>query len=190
MKSSGLIVCASTSLVLASLAQAASATAAIDPTRRNETFSPAATVSPAAQQPQAQRIFADEPGEKKALTLDRAVLGERRAPIELAEAQEKTVAGKNMLVPPVTPKSAAEFEHRMAPFSTAADTRAPSRVAKYQDRLTAATATNMARFPAPGGATVAKLNRFVFRKNPPDLSALAPAGTAAAGAQPEPASRR
>ncbi|MEY4088623.1 MAG: hypothetical protein RJB55_894, partial [Verrucomicrobiota bacterium] len=41
----------------------------------------------------------------------------------------------------------------------------PPTVSKYQDRLDAASASNMARFPALNGATTAKINRFVFRKN-------------------------
>jgi hypothetical protein len=45
-------------------------------------------------------------------------------------------------------------------------------VAKYQDGLTSASATNMARFPAVDRATGAKINRFVFRKNPDEVSAV------------------
>jgi hypothetical protein len=43
-------------------------------------------------------------------------------------------------------------------------------VAKYQDGLAAASAANLARFPADGAATTAKVNRFVFRKNGAEAS--------------------
>jgi hypothetical protein len=53
-------------------------------------------------------------------------------------------------------------------MSTAADSNKPQLITKYQDGLTSASATNMARFPALDRATGAKINRFVFRKNAPD----------------------
>ena len=40
-----------------------------------------------------------------------------------------------------------------------------------------ASATNMARFPALGSATGAKINRFVFRKNPEDAKAATDGAT-------------
>jgi hypothetical protein len=69
------------------------------------------------------------------------------------------------------------YDHRQARVSTGTDTSKPPTVAKYQDRLTAATATNMARFPAIEAATGAKINRFVFRKNP-EVTGTAPGGAA------------
>ena len=57
------------------------------------------------------------------------------------------------------------LDHRPAGVSTGGDTVRPPAVAKFQDSLNAASASNMARFPADGAAVTGKVNRFVFRKN-------------------------
>jgi shikimate kinase len=66
-------------------------------------------------------------------------------------------------------------------MSTAADATKPQVLTKYQDGLTSASATNMARFPALDRMTGAKINRFVFRKNAPDTAALSGATVTPAG---------
>ena len=53
--------------------------------------------------------------------------------------------------PVEVPRSA--FDHRTATISTGGDTKQPPLVRKYQDSLVAASATNMARFPALDRAT-------------------------------------
>ena len=60
------------------------------------------------------------------------------------------------------------MDHQPANRSTKDETKRPPTVSKYQESLDAASAGNMARFPALNGATTAKINRFIFRKNGPD----------------------
>lgn len=77
----------------------------------------------------------------------------------------------------------SRMDHQPSARSTKEETRKPPTVAKYQDSLDAASASNMARFPALNGATTAKINRFIFRKNgaDPDRALGDAAVTPAAG---------
>ncbi len=171
---------------LSGAARAADAIAPVDYTQRNETFAPAASVSvqkkelPTADGIQGRKV------EKQ--VNDRKLLpapGEGRAAIEVGEARDKTVVEKDVRQPEKIERQISGFNQKPAAITTAGDTTKPPMVAKFQDRLTAASATNMARFPALDGATGAKINRFVFRKNGEENTSLTngapvtPAGGAA-----------
>jgi hypothetical protein len=95
-------------------------------------------------------------------------VGERRAAIDLAESREKTVREKETRSLERLDQPLSGYNQKPAAISTGSDTTKPPTVTRYQESLAAASATNMARFPALDGSTSAKINRFVFRKNPTD----------------------
>lgn len=159
--------------VLAGVTRAADATTPIDYTQRNEAFAPAASVPmqkkdlPTAEAIQGRKVEKTV-NERKMLEAP----GERRSGIEVGEARDKNVVNKDVRQPEKIERSVSAFNQKPAAITTAGDTTKPPLVSKFQDRLTAASASNMARFPALDGATGAKINRFVFRKNGDDNSAL------------------
>lgn len=152
--------------------RAANATSPVDPTQRNTSLAPAGTVTPAKKAPAVNPVLQDKRVEKPEFEKSVAPLGERRSAIDVTETREKTVREKDSRRPEVIEQKTSAYNHRPAGVSTDGDTTKPPTVAKYQDSLTAASASNMARFPAVDRATTAKINRFVFRKNPPDSSPL------------------
>jgi hypothetical protein len=151
-------------------APAADATSPIDHTRRNEPFAPGESVTPQKQKPAPNESVQEKRVDKPVVEKQKSSLRDRQAPIDLTETRAKQVREKDSHRPEVREQPTSEFNHRPAAISTATDTAKPPTVAKYQDSLTAASATNMARFPAVDRATSAKINRFVFRKNPPDTA--------------------
>lgn len=184
MKLPGLIALASLTLTGAGSARAADATTPVDYTRRNTPFAPAANVTPDKQSPQTNATVQDKRVEKNIVDKQPAAVGDRRAAIDVQETRDKNIREKDSRRPEVVEQKLSSFNGRTAPISTGADTTKPPIVTKYQDGLTSASATNMARFPALGSATGAKINRFVFRKNAPDPDSplVGAAVTPAAGA--------
>jgi hypothetical protein len=167
--------------------RAADATSPIDYTQRNAPYSPSGTVAPTKQVPATQRApQQDKRVEKTEFEKTTAPLADRRAGIDVTETREKQVREKDSQRPDVKDRKTSSYDHQTATVSTGADTTRPPMVAKYNDSMIAASATNMARFPAVERATTAKINRFVFRKNPAE-SASATEGTRivpAAGGSP------
>ncbi len=153
--------------------RAASATAAVDPAQRNAPFAAGAAVKPGVRTPEPAAGLQDRRVTPEILDRKNSNLGERRAAVEISETHPKDVRDKETVEKRlVTPPPRSGFDHRPAGMSTAADTNVPPRVSKYQDSLAAASASNMARFPAADRATAAKVNRFVFRKNPAETAAV------------------
>lgn len=183
MKSSRFIA-ASLGLLGAPAVRSADATAPVDYTQRNQPFAPAATVTPDKKElPRADAVQGKRV-EKTTVDKQPAAVGDRRAPIAVEETRDKNVREKNSSRPETVAQPMNAFNHRDASITTAADTKKPPLVAKYQDSLAAASVSNMARFPALDRATTAKINRFVFRKNAPDGAAItqdAPVTRAASG---------
>lgn len=176
MKPNGLVILFALGVGVAP-ACAADATSPVDYTQRNAPFAPAGSLAPDKKTPEANPAVQDKRVEKTTLEKQPAAIGERRAAVEIKEARDKNVREKNSSRPEKIHQPTSAYNHRLAAISTAADTTKPPTVAKYQDSLTAASVTNMARFPALDGATNAKINRFVFRKNPAETNA-ATAGAA------------
>lgn len=172
MKRSGLVILASSVLLLAA-ARAADATSPVDAAQRNASFAPgaAAATTPAKQTPVINEVVQEKRVDKATIDKRTSPLADRRAAIEIQEARPKNVQEKNSRRPETIDHATSAFNHRPAAITTAEDTRKPPTVAKYQDSLTAASATNMARFPALDRATGARINRFVFRKNPTEPTA-------------------
>lgn len=161
----------------------ADATTPIDYTQRNSPFAPSGTYSAEKQTPAGNSTVQEKRVETSTVEKKPATVGERRASIDLKEAKEKQVREKDSRRPEKIEVPNSAYNHQQATISTGADTTKPPVVAKYQDKLTSASATNMARFPALDGATGAKINRFVFRKNPEEKNATTSAAdiTPAAG---------
>lgn len=159
---------------VAAVAFAADATTPVDYTQRNAPFAPAAptAVAPEKQKPAANSAVQEKRFETPTIERKLAPQAGQRAAIDVTESREKAVKPKVTQRPDVREQPTSAFNHRPAAITTAADTTKPPTVARYQDSLTAASATNMARFPALDRATTAKINRFVFRKNPPDPSVV------------------
>ena len=186
MKLTNLVVLASFSIVLPT-ARAADATTTVAYAQRNDPFAPAGTVVPEKKSPQVDTTVQEKRFDKTIVDKKSAAVGDRRAAIEIKESREKDVREKDSHRPEAVTQPTSPFNHREAGFSTATDTKKPPMVSKYQDSLVAASASNMARFPALDGATGAKINRFVFRKNGSEDGALttgAPVTPAGGGSAP------
>ena len=185
MKLPGLIVFASLTLTGATTARAADATTTVDAAQRNTPFAPEASITPDKKTPETDSTVQDKRVDKTVLDKKPATVGDRRAPIDVTEARDKNVRDKDSRTPEKVEQPLSQFNHRESGISTADSTKKPPTVSKYQDSLTSASATNMARFPALAGATGAKLNRFIFRKNAPEKATAlegAPITPAAGGA--------
>ena len=162
--------------------RSAEATKPVDYTQRNATFTPAAPVTPENQELPRDNAVQDKRVEKSTIVKPPAALGDRRAAIAVQEARDKSVREKASTQPAPVEEPKSAFDHREAAISTATDIRKPPLVTKYQASLAAASASNMARFPALARTTTAKINRFVFLKNSPEPTpvtsgaAVTPAG--------------
>lgn len=184
MKLPRLFFLASLTLSGAIRTHAADATSPLDYTQRNQPFSPAPSVAPDKKSPEANATVQDKRVDKTVVDRQSAAIGERRAALDLKETRDKIIQDKDSHRPESLDRTMSALNHREATISPAHETTTkPQMVVKYQDSLTSASATNMARFPALDRATGAKINRFVFRKNAPDTAdALAGAAvTPAAG---------
>lgn len=151
---------------------AADATTPIDYRDRNEAFAPADNAAMDKQKPALNRGVQEKRVEKPLVERKTSPLGDREAAIEMKETRAKNVREKDSHRPERVEHVTSSFDQRQSAISTG-DTTKPPLVAKYQDSLAAASATNMARFPAMDKATSAKINRFVFRKNPTEGAAAA-----------------
>lgn len=156
------------------LAGAADATSPVDATQRNQAFGVSTTVAPEKQSPadRANSRVMEQKYETGTVEKKLAPVGGERAAIELREARDKTVIEKDSSRPEAKERQLSSYNQRPATISTGADTRKPPTVTRYQESLTAASASNMARFPALDRATSAKINRFVFRKNPAETAGV------------------
>lgn len=149
--------------------RAADATTPIDYTERNTPFAPGATAQPDARKPQRNETTQHKRVTPPTVTKQPAALGDQRAAIDVDETRAKVIREKDARTPEKLEQPKSRFDQQRARFSTSDTTSKPPTVAKYQDSLTAASASNMARFPALSSATSAKVNRFVFRKNGGEL---------------------
>lgn len=170
-------------------ARGADATSPVNPAQRNEPFSPGPGAAPERQAPAGSVNTRVQDSRVAPPVVERkeSPLGERRAPVATGETREKEMIGKAVRPTETLPRPMSAFDHQSSTHSTKEETVRPPKVARYQESLDAASASNMARFPALGGATTAKINRFVFRKNAPDPDRAlsdAPATPAAGGAAP------
>ncbi len=181
MKLPRLIVLASVTLGRLATGRAADATTPVDYAERNGDFAPTASVSPATTAPSPGPVMEERRVQPAVVARQPSVLGDRRAAVDVQETREKNVIEKNSYRPTALEQTMSSFNHREASLTTGGVTQKPERVARYQDSLAAASAANLARFPAASRVTTAKINRFVFRKNAPDpASALDPAAPSAA----------
>ena len=170
--------------VLASVADAADA-ANVDYTERNSAFAPVASVTPATSQPQVNDGLQNQRVTPAVVDKKDAAVGDRRAAIDLTEARAKTVIEKDSHRPEAVTRQLSAFDHRDSGINPSAQVEKPPTVTRYQSSLTAASVTNMSRFPALNQATAARVNRFIFRRNEP--SAPVPAASvvpAASGPRP------
>lgn len=145
--------------------RAADATSPVDYTDRNARFKTGDQVKPETNRPKVVDDVQQRRVEPARIEKQPAAVGERRASIDLAETRDKVVHEKNVRPPDKIEVEKSRYDQQRSRFSTANDTKKPPTVTRYQESLTAASATNMARFPAMSTATTAKINRFVFRKN-------------------------
>jgi hypothetical protein len=149
---------------------AADATTPIDYRQRNAPFAPAESVATEKQKPASNSTVQEKRVEKTTVEKKTSPLRDQEAAIEMKETRAKNVREKDSRRPEAIEHVTSGFDRRQSAISTAGDTTKPPMVAKYQDSLAAASATNMARFPAMDKATSVKINRFVFRKNPTDAA--------------------
>ena len=172
-----------TALALASfgvgVACAADATTPVDVTQRNVPYTPAAgaTVTPDKRAPATNATVQEKRFDKNTVEKPLAPQGDRRAGIAVQESADKRVREKDSHRPETREQPVSGFNHRQAPIATSTDTTKPPLVAKYQDSLLAASEAAQqsdqwarARAAALDRGTRAKINRFVFQKNPPDPS--------------------
>ena len=178
-------------LLLAAMvaARGADATSPLNPAQRNETLAPGPGISPDLRTPSESVNSSVQENRVSPTVVERkeSTLGSRRAPVETGETRDKTVVDKDVRIPETIRYPMSPFDHQSSARSTKEETKRPPTVAKYQDSLDAASASNMARFPALNGATTAKINRFIFRKNtaePDRVLGDAPVTPAAGGSSP------
>jgi hypothetical protein len=181
MKPSRIAVLAALGLCVLSAA-AADATSPVDYAQRNKPYAPADSVVPEKQKPAANGAVQEKRFEKTLVEKQKSSLRDREAAVDVKEARPKQVREKEQYPTQVIEHTTSDFNHRTSAFSTASDTAKPPMVAKYQDSLTAANAIKVKTTSALSRATAATINRFVFRKNPPEPSTV-PGGrvTPAAG---------
>lgn len=153
--------------------RAADATTPIDYTQRNTPFAPGGTVAPARQAP-ADNVAPQQDRRVEKTTVEKttAPAAGRKAGVEVTEAREKPVQEKDSRRPEAREHRTSAYDAKTGPVSTSDTAKTPPLVAKYNDSMIAASAANMALFPAVDRSTTAKLNRFVFRKNPAEASAV------------------
>lgn len=166
---------------------AAADAAKVDYTQRNEPFAPAAGVPPEKRTPEHNRTVQDRRVAPSVTNPAGSVPSERRSPIDLAEAREKSVLAPETQQPAVRAPELSPFDHRESRFKTAGSAEKPKLVTRYQDAMTSAHATTQKRSPALGADTTARVNRFVFRRNgaaPADGAVPVGSTPAAAGPQP------
>jgi hypothetical protein len=181
MKLPCLIVLASAVLGTLATGRAGDAIQPVDYRQRNDAFAPNASITPTRKVPVKDAAVQDSRVEPAVIAHQPSAIGDRRAALDVQETREKKILDKTSDRPTAQERTTSAFNHRAAPLTTGAETKKPERVARYQDSLTAASASNMARFPAVDRAATAKINRFVFRKNAPDTpTALDAAVTPAA----------
>ncbi len=164
---------------------AASATSPVDYTQRNAPFAPGEGPAPDKRAPEKNDAVQQKRVTPPSVDKKPAAVGDRRAAIDVNETRPKSVQEKDTRPVEKVDVERSGYDQQRARISTKDDTNKPPMVAKYQDSLTSATQSNMARFPAIDKATNVKVNRFVFRKNGGELSesaARAPIVPAAGGA--------
>ena len=166
-----LTLAACTALGWSADAAAADAIAPVDYRDRNATYAPSASVPVTKEAPSPNRRVQDKRVEPATVEKQLSPVGQRASGVEVKEERPKEVRDKAARRPEVREHTTSPLNQQPAAISTGANTSKPPKVAKYQDSLAAASATNMARFPALDGATTAKINRFVFRKNPQEPAA-------------------
>ena len=167
MKSSTIAVLATLGICVVPAA-AADATSPIDYTQRNKPYAPAESVAPEKQKPAANGAVQEKRVEKTMVEKKKSSLGKREAAVDVQEARPKQVREKEQYPTEVIEHTTSDFNHRTSAFSTASDASKPPMVAKYQDSLTAANAIKVKTTSALSRGTAATINRFVFRKNPPE----------------------
>jgi hypothetical protein len=184
MKLPGLIA-ASLSFLGAAIVLGADATAPVDYTQRNQPFAPAATVTPEKKELPRADAVQDKRVEKTTVDKQPAAVGDRRAAVAVEEARDKNVREKNASRPETVEQPMSALNHRDSAITTSGS-KQPALVAKYQEGLAAASASNMARFPALDRATTAKINRFVFRQNGVEDTAVTAGAAVTPAAGPNP----
>jgi hypothetical protein len=171
MVRSGLAAFAATTFFAVAL-RAADATSPVDYSDRNTPFAP--TVSKAAlpekKAPAVNGHVQEKRVEKATVEKTLAPQGDRRAGIEMKETRDKHVVEKESHRPETREQATSAFNHRPAAITTSGDATKHPMVAKYQDSLTAMNGVKTTSLRAMSRETTAKVNRFVFRKNPPDTS--------------------
>lgn len=166
-----------------SIGYGADATRPIDYTNRNTPFAPEAGVKPSVKSPAVVDGLQNKRVTPAVIDRKSSSLGDRKAAVDVSETRPKSVQEKVVQSPDAKKPTRNDMTDRRSEFTTATQVN-PQRVSKYQESLVAASATNMARFPAVDRETTAKLNRFVFRKNagePVDSPIGAPISPAAGG---------
>jgi hypothetical protein len=164
MKRFCLVACASVS-VWVSLSLAREATAPVDYTERNAAFAPAATVQPEVRNPIRNEGLMDKRVDKTVVEKTRADLLTQKAPIAVGETHPKPILERKLGPAPAAEKPELNSWNRREASVSVTAANPPQLVSKYQTSLTAATSSNMARFPAVSVGLPAKINRFIFRKN-------------------------
>lgn len=157
----------------------ATAATPLDPTARNAEFSPSASVSIPLITPE---VSVPQPLAKAVLNPPtQAASTQRLAAQPVQEPAEKRVASPAARRPEASRVSATTLAVR-ATLVTSDHVLVSPTVTKYQDGLAAARTATPARFPAGSAAAVSRINRFVFRRNPPEAgTAVDPAAAVPAG---------
>jgi len=162
--------------------------AKVDYGQRHDAFAPAVGIAPEKRRPEANSTVQDRRVIPSVSTPAPGVTDLRRAPINMEEAREKRLVAPASNRPEATaPRVLSPQNHREYQVRPGAALREPQMVARYQEALTSANATQQTRSAALDAGTTARVNRFVFRRNvaaPPGVADAVPAGRRPPAARP------
>jgi len=175
----GVLVFSVFGLMLSATVRAADP-AKVDYGQRHEAFAPAVGITSEKRRPEANSAVQDRRVTPSVSTPASGVTGLRGAPINVGETREKLLIAPTSNRPEVTaPRVLSPQNHREFQAQPGTAHRKPQMVARYQEAMTSANATQQTRTAALEAGTTARVNRFVFRRNvaaPPDATDAVPAG--------------
>lgn len=145
---------------------AANATAPLDVRQRHDAIVPGAPVQPAIRQPASNAAVQDQRVTPPRVSFPAASTpGAERAHLPGAVNAAEQRRAVETQRPSAIERVTSPIDKKPAELTRSPNTVRPELVTRYQESLTAASAANMARFPAAGQVTRTKINRFVFRRN-------------------------
>ena len=145
----------------------------VEYSERNTPFAPASTVTPAKRAPELNRTVQDHRVNPTVVAPESTPAADRLAATAVTETRDKSLLTPDSRRPESAPVERSAFDQRRSRFQTATDTKQPPLVERYRTSISADTLSHQGRLAAADVGTTARVNRFVFRKNPSESSSVA-----------------